>query len=206
MINHYLIEDPIIGAILKHKFLIQLFTAPDSPEWVERCTAEIKHKEKIANEALQQGQFENYIGIHERPYRLDALLNCIECVQSPDQYWELVHHVWVDTEYPCINKSTRKKWYHLWNNNRFLQRQPPCQDSDCQFYNDLPPIITVYRGGHPEGFSWTLSLDLARSFATNNKAKLYKMTIAKSEINWLSNARNEQEVVITNNKNAWKEI
>ena len=61
--------------------------------------------------------------------------------------------------------------------------------------------FSVYRGGTPTGFSWTLSENIAKFFATRFKAigrldDIYSMLVTKKDILWYTNDREEQEVVL----------
>ena len=67
---------------------------------------------------------------------------------------------------------------------------------------DLPDgEFRIYRGGTPDGFSWSLDKGIAKWFATRFKRtgiadKVYTMLITKAEVLWYTDARNEQEVVL----------
>ena len=59
----------------------------------------------------------------------------------------------------------------------------------------------IYRGGTPDGFSWTLSEKLATWFATRFQVTgrmddVYTMLVTKKDVLWYNDDRSEQEVVL----------
>jgi hypothetical protein len=71
-----------------------------------------------------------------------------------------------------------------------------------EWVDDLPDgEFRIYRGGTPNGFSWSLDKGTAKWFATRFKIigiadKVYTMLVTKAEVLWYTDARNEQEVVL----------
>jgi hypothetical protein len=71
-----------------------------------------------------------------------------------------------------------------------------------EWVDDLPDgEFHIYRGGTPDGFSWSLTKNVAKWFATRFKIigiadKVYTMLVTKAEVLWYTDARNEQEVVL----------
>jgi hypothetical protein len=63
----------------------------------------------------------------------------------------------------------------------------------------------IYRGGTPNGFSWTLDQPRATWFANRFKAigivdDVYTMLVTKEDVLWYTDERNEQEVVLFPNQ------
>lgn len=71
-----------------------------------------------------------------------------------------------------------------------------------EFKEGLPDgEFRIFRGGTPEGFSWTLDEDTAIWFATRFQRigiidNVYAMNVTKNEVLWYTNERSEQEVVL----------
>ena len=71
--------------------------------------------------------------------------------------------------------------------------------------------FVIYRGGSPDGFSWTLSQKRAIWFAERFKPIgrhdfVYTMTVTKEEILWYNDSRNEQEVVLVPDPSKVKQL
>lgn len=121
------------------------------------------------DEALQNGDHGQYVWLHERPYRLDALLYVAEQITDECLYWKLAGEIWSDSE----NIS---ECFDAWR--AVLSSDRPCRDSlmndqEREYLAGLPPVIDVYRGfltvgGEDDavnGFSWTLDESRAEWFA-----------------------------------------
>tara|TARA_R100000306_G_C4334326_1_gene121919 strand:- start:429 stop:821 length:393 start_codon:yes stop_codon:yes gene_type:complete len=73
---------------------------------------------------------------------------------------------------------------------------------DDKFKQGLPEgSFKIYRGGTPNGFSWSLDKKIATWFATRFKPvgiedDVHELTVTKDDVLWYNNERNEQEVVL----------
>ena len=71
-----------------------------------------------------------------------------------------------------------------------------------QFTESLPNgRFSIFRGGTPDGFSWTLDRKHAIWFASRFKAvgridDVYQLTVLKDDVLWYNDDRNEKEVVL----------
>jgi len=76
-----------------------------------------------------------------------------------------------------------------------------------EWVDDLPDgEFRIYRGGTPDGFSWSLDKGVAHWFATRLQVlsgryigiggKVYTMLVTKAEVLWYTDERKEQEVVL----------
>jgi len=71
-----------------------------------------------------------------------------------------------------------------------------------EWIKELPDgEFSIYRGGTPDGFSWTLSETRATWFATRFKIvgiadNVYTMRVTKDDVLWYTDERSEQEVVL----------
>tara|TARA_R110000824_G_scaffold46170_4_gene132978 strand:- start:880 stop:1548 length:669 start_codon:yes stop_codon:yes gene_type:complete len=158
----------------------------------------LRSKQEQLASALAAEDWHSYIWIHERPYRLEALL-AIENRLSDESYWTLVEAVWIDSESPHINYDI---WAELWTSDR------PRPDG----FARLPvqgDIITVYRGTTNEdeaanemGLSWSLSAEVAERFARRygrlDKSVVIKAHVHRDDVLGYTNNRDEQEVITLN--------
>ena len=76
-------------------------------------------------------------------------------------------------------------------------------DEELEVYNNLPDMVTIYRGVRDKkwfrGLSWTLSYEQAEWFATRFDSEtsiVYEVTLPKKEIITFINDRNEDEIII----------
>ena len=82
------------------------------------------------------------------------------------------------------------------------------EQSENDFFNSLPDVVTIYRGvtdynkGNKKALSWTLSKKTAKWFATrwNENGYIFEAKINKENIIAYCNKRNEQEIIVDFNK------
>jgi hypothetical protein len=65
----------------------------------------------------------------------------------------------------------------------------------------LPESVTVYRGGDPDGLSWTLSRKVAEWFAEGSNTEVHQRVIHRDSILFYSNDREEQEIIFDPEEN-----
>jgi hypothetical protein len=84
----------------------------------------------------------------ERPYRPLTLLELLKSQKlshlTDEEVWKWIEDIWIDEE---LNSSNRILWKMI-----FSSRKVPSS-----FLKYLPDEMVVYRGGNPDGMSWTLS-------------------------------------------------
>lgn len=113
-----------------------------------------------ADNFLRNGDIHGYVFRHERPFRIDALLDILNNERDfkhDNQFSELAMEVWIDSEHPTTNKS-------IWRSilNRVNQESIELKEV---------PDAFIYRGlvadelDKDAGISWTTDLDKAREFA-----------------------------------------
>ena len=79
-------------------------------------------------------------------------------------------------------------------------------DDEQEVYNNLPDVVTVYRGVKPnakvKALSWTIDKEVAQWFADRweKNGKVYKAKINKKDILIYTNARNEKETILDYHK------
>lgn len=106
---------------------------------------------------------------------------------SNKQVWELIIHVWVGTEFPSQSQ-------HIWEKLFDLRPRPK------SLTKNLPDEMTIYRGGSPDGWSWTLDEKRGRWFSNRYSHKFpclfHSRKIKKEDVLFYTNIRQEQEVVV----------
>lgn len=154
----------------------------------------------------------NYAFIHERPYRLESLVNAeMEGhVEDFKEWWKALARVWVDSENIWQNHDD---WEYIFgmaeedkNSKHFMT------PDERKAFKALPEEFEVYRGYHvhksavtnekynnQKGFSWTLSREKAEWFAKRfqrNEGRVDVMKVNKSEVFAYMGSRNEEEVIL----------
>jgi len=127
-----------------------------------------------------------------RGCRVDAMVELLDYGKlehlTDTQYWELVQDYWIDAEGPFRRWDD---WLRL-----FEERE-----TDSSLTSHLPDEVTIYRGGHQSGVSWTTSLETASWFArrfafSHGNIPVWETTIPKQKIIFFTNLREENEVLL----------
>ncbi len=114
---------------------------------------------------------------------------------TDEEIWELISAIWGNNEYPCQTEEKRQYWYEIFN----LRPRPE------SLVSGFPDKLKIYRGGHPEGFSWSVSRKVGQSFHLRNSRWdesgqnwLCERTVTKDEVAWWDGDEDsyEQEVVV----------
>ena len=154
-------------------------------------------KKKLVAEALEKENYQSFIWLHERPYRLQAFEEIQENLNNR-QYWSLLGQIWIDTENAWAHLDL---WREFFSSDR--ENREWLMDWDEQMaYAGLPETVTVYRGYQPglnkDGISWTVKREKAEWFATRfgKKGKVLEKKVSKRDIIAVFTGRNEYEVVI----------
>lgn len=167
-----------------------------SPEMNALYNLTFIEKTKAVKEARDAGKWPTFIFLHERPYRLQAL---VELVTEQDMH--LAHEmateiivqnladVYVDSEGTHVN---REIWQEL------FERLPPADRNT----NALPDKVILYRGtdappGKDRGFSWTLNKEKAKWFAERWKqnGRVRALEVLRDGIKLYTDDRGEAECV-----------
>src|SRR5262249_14204081 len=118
-------------------------------------------------EAIHRREWEQFVWLYTRPYRIDALYELLHNHKLDlDRLWPLVASVWRDSE--NIRQSS-VEWREIWSyptRRRKLVMSIPERDR----LRKLPDKIRIWRGfSHDDaarGFSWTLDRDTACFFSS----------------------------------------
>ena len=90
--------------MLRHPFVFSVPYFPNMNDYINKMYLQ---KKGLIEKSLKTKHYDNYIFLHERPYRLQAFLD-IENKLSPKKYWELLAGIWVDSENIWQNKAYYK--------------------------------------------------------------------------------------------------
>src|SRR4051812_31811528 len=132
--------------------------------------------------------------------RMQLMLDRIE--REPDHvFWSVLLYFHSD----CDDLSA-----HLPRLLRHIRRRGPAlpylDEDDRAFYDGLPLVVPVFRGGNGpvcfDGLSWTTDVAVAREFALGHRGMRHPAptvaagAIPKGKILWVSTGRNESEGVL----------
>jgi hypothetical protein len=185
--------------MLKHPLV---FGVPYHEEMNNHYNKSYEVKKQAAADALTTGKLFRFVFLHERPYRLDAFLECTEKATVPDEdYWELLGEMWTDSENIWQNLSTWKRLMRSKRNHRHLFMD----EEEREVLKALPKQLTVYRGctrnQNEHGLSWTLDKVKAKWFSeryvrAHERPCILEKTIPKSKVFAYLIGRGENEVII----------
>jgi hypothetical protein len=99
-------DDGPFGPQLHHPLLIELFFDPCRAALINH---RYRLKSKAVEEKLRDRRWASYVFMHERPYRLDALLRCATLGFAGAEYWKLVGEVWAEIAFAKITAAMTKR-------------------------------------------------------------------------------------------------
>jgi hypothetical protein len=180
--------------MIHHKYFVNIYF--DNEFTNDQANKVYDYKKKAVDEAIKDKDISSYLWLHERAYRVEAILYALEDWWKPSKkdYWEVIANVWTDTENVYENHLAWEQLLFL----EFSDSHLMMDEEDTKFFNELPNTITIYRGGvDDKGYSWTLDIEKAEWFANrfNFNYEIFEKTINKSDaIAYLSD-RNESEII-----------
>jgi hypothetical protein len=187
----------VINGMVHHRLVITSLTT--DPSFVNKIYRDKLDKVKRAE---ADGDWSLYVSLHERPYRLDALLSAPKkgLKKNPSQFWSLVGNVWQDSE--NIHQNLRK-WKRVWGMP--IEGRRACMSAeDLRVFDLLPEQIEVWRGTshkrYVDGISWTLDQEkaiwFARRFCSKPRVPLVARGVAeKGDVLAYFGGRKEREIV-----------
>ena len=195
-----------MGRMLHHPYVIDIMYHPTMNKRLNKL---YEYKNKSIDEAISEEKWARFVFLHERPYRLDALVSIIRDYGETrqDVILPLLADVWTDSENIYQNFKT---WTELWRgkwSSQPLDRTFVLSEADNAAFKALPDRLTIYRGWvkhkgsiGSHGLSWTLNRDkavwFAKRFQSDKPAFLSTMEIDKQNILAYFTQRNEDEVVV----------
>ena len=161
---------------------------------------QLARKREALAEARETQDWDSFIWIHERPWRLEALQEIAPDL-SNQKFWNLVARVWIDSE--NIRENYRA-WDRLLRIDR-LGRQFMMDDVEQEALAQLPDVITVYQGrtgSRDDGWSWTTQRKTAEWFARRfalleqDEAWVATGTVDKANVLAYLLGRSEAEILV----------
>lgn len=204
----YVTKGPLGSPMIKHPLVISIFQDLKRCGWVNKS---YEHKLKLRQEYLHDPdcKLENYIFIHERPFRVQAFMEymytspmALTDKLTAERYWTAVRHTWIDTENSFENYT---QWSKIFKSDRFGEREKWLMDDDERLaLSMLPDLIPVFRGYARDdamyGWSWTLKEETATWFAKRfardpDDCRVSEGRVKKSDVLALLLGRGEQEIL-----------
>jgi hypothetical protein len=194
---------PPFGKVLDHPLLrVNDLDAyfKDGRSNAELFNRRYRDKRAQLTAAIESRNWHSYVFLHERPYRLQAILDTIHDYEIAERdLWPLVAEVWRDNEniHQCL-----AKWRKLWS------LSSPCRKLVMSNYErrklaQLPAILTIWRGVSRRkavhGLSWTLDRKKAEWFArqrSRGAGLLVHGRVRKRDVLAYFSRRNEREIVV----------
>jgi hypothetical protein len=193
---HSALEECEFDGEIDHPLLQELDFTPARAIY---CNFHYLTKLQQIYEAVRIGHWGSYVGLHEKPYRLDAFTQIKDCIRSDKARWALLSETWIASE---NIRQNRAKWRRLWNSD-WPNKLHAMNAKERRAYAALPDQLIIYRGvgkgrNAENGLSWTLVRDTAVYFATRHGGQglLFTARAKKSDVHALLLGRKEQEVVI----------
>lgn len=194
------LSDGRIGRVLSHPLTVHVMYHEQSNKLINRAYV---HKKQAVEKAREAADWERFVFLHERPYRIDALETVLfeEEISEPDRIWPLIAGVWIDSEniWQCLNQ-----WVDIWNSEGHAH-SVFMEDDEMETFKALPDTITVWRGvAHREsveGMSWTVDKAKAEWFARRfaggegRTPLLVEGTVSKRDVLAYFSNRGESEIV-----------
>lgn len=195
-LKRYVFETEVLGPVLQHPLIYEV-------PYLEAMNALINMRFKLKKQAVQQAlaesNYSQYLTLHERPYRWEAL-NRIAPKLKPDVLAQQFAWVWTDSE-------------NIWQNHHIIERliarlrghyRSIMDEGDLKRYDELPNEFEAFRGcqqRNRNGISYTLNEGVARSFAVRliqprDEALIVTARIKKEQVLFFTSARSEDEIVI----------
>jgi hypothetical protein len=178
-----------------------VYDVPYFPQLNARLNQMLAQKQVALTRGKKERNWQSYVWLHERPWRMEALLGIKKQITDDAVYWQLVSDVWIDPEdqWQWGDRSTRQ----LFNRPQKDLMMTPTERDTLAY---LPDSLTVYRGIHgngsrSNGWSWTIDRDRAEWFANRWQASGRELRILsalahKSDVIAYLDRRGESEIVI----------
>jgi hypothetical protein len=159
---------------------------------------QLEQKYNQIRKALDTKNFNQFIFLHERPYRLLAFVDIKRNLNNKN-YWKLLSNIWTDTENSYQDLETWRKLFQSKRNHK----ENLMDEQELETLESLDNELVVYRGCvknlNENGLSWTLDKNQAKWFANRfeKDGVVIEKRISKKNIVAYFNGRNEEEVIVT---------
>ena len=163
---------------------------------IEHVKKMVKAKKSMLEKAIKENDLAAYVFIHERPYRLEALLKGLWKIKtSKIKKAIVIGDVWIDGEGLGVNIDV---WKNLFRTYGKLMMDK----EDKAVWDALPDEFEVWHGDEGENdgrISWTLSKKVAEFFAkrfTDNPRAIESRIVKKEDCVCYFGGRGEEEIII----------
>jgi len=185
---------PGIGRMIKHPLVFVVCYDPKNHDFYNQSLKKLK---ELKERTHKEKRWFNYLLLHQRPFRITALLE-IQNQLSNQDYWRLFAEIVTDTNNFWEWKNTFR---------RIITKNKPeieymMNKREQRYFGSLPNAITIYRGCNRKnrhGFSWSLSKKVARKFSTwrNTEKPIVRIgQCNKSDVIAYLSHRAEREILI----------
>lgn len=157
-------------------------------------------KDQLAD-ASDNGDWHGYVYLHERPYRLDALLEISDEVDDAT-FWSLLSGIWMDSENIPQNQEL---WNEIFDSGR-AGMENMMRNDEREALAALPQKIKIYQGhtgDRDDGWSWTTDKSVALWFAQRfsqlegSDAQVTEATADKNDVLAYLLGRGESEILVS---------
>jgi hypothetical protein len=189
--------------ILNHKFVI---SPMHSPVMNKISNRQFLAKQKATEEAMKEGDLYLYVVLHEKPYRMEAIMEWFEIHGAVEDLYEVVLDEWTTSENIWQNQG---RWVMLLKKCGKERAFNFMTKEERRKFQSLTGS-TVYRGCSPrnrKGLSWTTDLDKAVWFSRRlgpESPEVWSLELEEGDAFIFLNGRRESEVVL--NPYRWRKI
>lgn len=198
-------DDPIFGSSIKHPLV---FSIVHNPQMNAMYNAMLRQKKAALQRATEAQNWDSYVWLHERAYRLDAFMDIKDEIYKSEDYWSLLGSIWIDSENIWQNLE---EWRLLFEEPERGYMEHFMSEDDRKVFTlpenkgGMPRTFPVYRGfnydGGEDGFSWTIDRARAKWFARRLCTDDYRPmvatgTVSRKDVIGYMTGRDEQEIVV----------
>lgn len=178
-----------------------VYMIPFLPQHSKTANAALARKHAALVKAAEEGDWQAWIWLHERPWRFTAFAQIADGLDD-ETYWLLLSDVWIDSEnLHQVGDRVLRSLLEIPERGASTQMMT---EAERAAFDALPEQVVVYRGwnggGTRHGWSWSLDREraewFARRFAPPEGGKIIEATVPRSAILALFTRRSENEVVI----------
>lgn len=201
----YIEEGGPFGSMIRHPLVYDLFMG--LPGLVNR---QYEQKKELLAEAVADENWHQVVFLHERPYRLKALIDYVtgydedgdiitlDPVTDSQDTLDLVADVWVDSEnIEQVIEDWRMLFGHahgLWLGNPAEREQFDALER--YEHESLGPLVKAWRGGVVGDWSWTTNRETAEFFARRSGYPVRGAMIPVSDVFGYLTRRSEAELLV----------
>lgn len=194
----YMYDTGDLGTWIKHPLVYAPFY---SPALHRLYNEQLRMKREALARAEEEKDWNSYIYLHERPYRV-AAFQAIQHRIGDGTYWKLLGSIWRDSE---NIRENHEEWIGLISSPR-ARREEMMNDEDRKALEAMPLAFTIYQGHtdkRDDGYSWTTAPEtaawFANRFADMEKARPMVTTavVAKRDVIAYMTDRNEFEILVS---------